>query len=166
MNIFFKKVKVCILNTVVAKLPSKIRVCVYRKLLSVSDIDIRKNVYFDSLDNISIGKCCFINDGVKFYFGLSSRSKIYIEDNVYIGMNTSLICVSHKLATSDKRAGENIYGTICIEKGVWIGANVTVLPNVKIGKGCVIAAGAVVTVNCEENGLYAGIPAKRIKNLY
>lgn len=39
------------------------------------------------------------------------------------------------------------------------------LPGVNIGKGCVIAAGSVVIENCEDNWLYAGIPAKKIKFL-
>lgn len=45
--------------------------------------------------------------------------------------------------------------------GVWIGANVTVLPEVTIGNGCVIAAGSVVTSDCEDNCLYAGNPARK-----
>ena len=44
----------------------------------------------------------------------------------------------------EKRAGMT-FQPIHIEKNVWIGANVTVLPGVTIGKGSIIAAGAVVT---------------------
>ncbi|MCR4913326.1 MAG: acyltransferase [Lactobacillus sp.] len=52
-----------------------------------------------------------------------------------------------------------------IDDGCWIGANVTILPGVHIGKGCVIGAGAVVNKDCEPNGVYVGVPAKRIKDL-
>jgi maltose O-acetyltransferase len=48
---------------------------------------------------------------------------------------------------------------------VWMGARVTVLPGVTVGDGCVIAAGAVVTKDCEPGGVYAGLPARRIRSV-
>lgn len=39
------------------------------------------------------------------------------------------------------------------------------LPGVTVGKGCVVAAGAVVAADCAPNGLYGGVPARRIKDL-
>ena len=50
-------------------------------------------------------------------------------------------------------------------KGTWIGANAIVLPGVRIGEGCVIAAGSVVVNDCEDNSLYAGVPARFIRKL-
>ena len=50
----------------------------------------------------------------------------------------------------EKRAGMT-FQPIHIEKNVWIGANVTVLPGVTIGKGSIIAAGAVVTKDVPAN---------------
>ena len=52
-----------------------------------------------------------------------------------------------------------------IDDGCQIGANVTILPGVHIGKEYVIGAGAVVNKDCEPNGVYVGVPAKRIKDL-
>jgi maltose O-acetyltransferase len=40
-----------------------------------------------------------------------------------------------------------------------------VLPGVTIGAGCAVAAGAVVTADCEPDGLYAGVPARRVRDL-
>lgn len=45
---------------------------------------------------------------------------------------------------------------------VWISSRVTVLPKTKIYEGAVVAAGAVVTKNCEAYTIYGGIPAKKI----
>ena len=42
---------------------------------------------------------------------------------------------------------------------VWVGARALILPGVEIGDDVVIAAGAVVTKDCLEPGLYAGVPA-------
>ena len=46
---------------------------------------------------------------------------------------------------------------------MWIGARVTILPGVKIKKGCIIGAGAVVTKSFEEYSVIGGNPAKLIK---
>jgi acetyltransferase-like isoleucine patch superfamily enzyme len=48
---------------------------------------------------------------------------------------------------------------------VWIGANAIILCGVTVGEGCIIASGSVVTKDCYPNGMYAGVPAKRIKDL-
>ena len=66
-------------------------------------------------------------------------------------MNVSFICVSHQIGNLSKRAGQNVYESINVEDGVWIGANSTILPGVKLGKGSIVAAGAVVTRNVEAN---------------
>ncbi|MDX1719336.1 MAG: CatB-related O-acetyltransferase [Salegentibacter mishustinae] len=54
-------------------------------------------------------------------------------------------------------------GPIIIEDDVWIGYGVTVLSGIKIGKGAIVAAGAVVTSSLEPYGIYGGVPAKLIK---
>ena len=53
-------------------------------------------------------------------------------------------------------------GCIEVMDNVFIGYNVTILPNVKIGQNCIIGAGSTVTKDLEPNGVYAGTPAKRI----
>ena len=50
-----------------------------------------------------------------------------------------------------------------IGNDVWIGANVVILPGVKVGDGAVLAAGAVVTKNVEPYAIVGGVPAKVIK---
>ncbi|NBH14511.1 antibiotic acetyltransferase [Lachnospiraceae bacterium] len=53
-----------------------------------------------------------------------------------------------------------------IGNDVWIGANVILLPGVKIGDGAVIAAGAVVTKDVEPYAIAGGVPAKLIKHRF
>jgi maltose O-acetyltransferase len=72
---------------------------------------------------------------------------------------------NHQLSNSIQRAGENVDEPIRVGSGTWIGAGTTILGNVVVASGCVIAAGSVVTKDTEENGLYAGVPARRIKDL-
>ena len=52
---------------------------------------------------------------------------------------------------------------VIIEDDVWTGANVTILKGVTIGRGSVIAAGAVVTKSFPPYSIIGGVPAKLIK---
>ena len=65
----------------------------------------------------------------------------------------------------DKRWGTNTCNSVIIEYGVWIGAKVTILPGVVIHRGGIVAAGAVVVDSTEPDALYAGIPARKLKDL-
>lgn len=121
---------------------------------------IKSKVYFSD-PKISIGRGTFINNFCKFYGGES----IIIGENIYIAMNCLFTANSHRIGGPSLRAGESFRKPITVGNGCWIGANTTILPGVTIGNGCVIAAGAVVTKDCDPNGLYVGVPAKRIKEL-
>ena len=54
---------------------------------------------------------------------------------------------------------------IVVEDEVWIGADVTILPGVHIGRCAVIGAGSVVTGNVEAYHIYAGVPARKIRDI-
>ncbi|MDE6864117.1 MAG: hypothetical protein K2J41_07020 [Eubacterium sp.] len=60
---------------------------------------------------------------------------------------------------------KNISCSYCYKKGCWICIDSTILPGVTVEDGCVIAAGSIVTKSTYPNGLYAGAPAQRIKDL-
>lgn len=53
-------------------------------------------------------------------------------------------------------------GKVIIEDRAWISSRTVLLPSVHIGEGAVIAAGAVVTKDCEAFGVYGGVPARKI----
>ena len=52
---------------------------------------------------------------------------------------------------------------VIIEDDVWAGANVTILKGVTIGRGSILAAGAVVTKSCPPYSIIGGVPAKILK---
>lgn len=116
--------------------------------------------YFADI-NVEIGNDSFINS--ECYF--DRIAPIKIGDNCGIGMRTVFCTGTHEIGESHRRAGKTSYLPITVEDGCWIGANVTIFPDVTIGAGCVIAAGAVVTKNTEPNCLYGGVPAKKIREL-
>ncbi|MGP6193725.1 DapH/DapD/GlmU-related protein [Priestia megaterium] len=75
-----------------------------------------------------------------------------------VGKHISEVTDNEKLVEHD--------ADVVIKDGVWIGANVTILKGVTVGEGCVIAAGSVVTKNTSPYGIYAGAPAKKIKDRF
>lgn len=111
---------------------------------------------------IQIGSEVFINVGF-FYDG---DDDVVIENNVRIGQFVRLITGSHEIGPSTQRClVESSAKPICIEAGCWIGSSVTILPGVTIRRGCVIAAGSIVTKCTEPDSLYAGTPARFVKKL-
>ena len=56
-------------------------------------------------------------------------------------------------------------GNVVIEKNVWLGDNVVVLPGVTIGEGCIVGASAVVTKSLPPYSVCVGNPAKVIKSI-
>ena len=52
---------------------------------------------------------------------------------------------------------------VSIGERTWIGAGTTVINNISIADSCVIGAGSTVIKDIEEKGVYAGVPARRIK---
>lgn len=90
---------------------------------------------------------------------------ITIGKNCNIAMNVTFLNSTHEIGSSEKRAGKYVPMPIIVGDGCWIGANSLIMPNVVIGNGVIIAAGSVVTKDCESNCLYGGVPAKIIKKL-
>ena len=90
---------------------------------------------------------------------------IEVGERCSFGMRVTLVTSTHALGTASQRAGDLTAKPIRIGSGTWIGATATILPGVTIGDGCVIAAGAVVTRDCEAGWLYGGVPAVKIKHL-
>ena len=109
--------------------------------------------------NITVGAMTFVNKGV------------FIDDHVrmgqwvQVGHRVTIISTSHHIEGQDHRGGAVYTSAVTIDDGTGLGANVTVLPGVHIGAGCVVGAGAVVIQDCAPNGLYVGVPARRVKDL-
>lgn len=91
-----------------------------------------------------------------------SRKQIYIGKRVTIGPN---VCIyDHDHDSKNESLGDHfISKCICIDDDVWIGANAVILKGVHIGKGAVIAAGAVVVSDVPAATIAKGVPAKIAK---
>jgi maltose O-acetyltransferase len=136
---------------------------IYRRLglgISHHAHDIGAGCYFHSSE-ISIGDRTFINDFCYF----ENIAPIRIGNDVAIGMQTAIVTSTHELGSGSSRGGQWAVLPVTIQDGCWIGARALILPGVTVGAGTVIAAGAVVTSDCEPSHVYGGVPARAVRKL-
>jgi acetyltransferase-like isoleucine patch superfamily enzyme len=108
---------------------------------------------------ILIGNCVFLGTGVEF----NIRKGISIGDHSLIASGCRFIDHDHGFAANTlvhKQKGEE--KKIIIQDDVWLGCNVVILKGVEIGKGAIVAAGAVVTKSIPADEIWGGVPAKKI----
>ena len=91
--------------------------------------------------------------------------RIIIGNDVMIGPYTVMRAANHRLDDIEKSMIKqgHVPGKITIKDDVWLGAHVTILPNVTIGESTVIGAGSVVTSDIPPFSIAVGAPAKVIK---
>lgn len=106
--------------------------------------------------NITIGTNCSFGHYNKFW----AFAPIKIGDFVQTAIGLTLISGSHQTSSYVSLVSDK---AIIIEGENWIGANVTIIGGVKIGRGAIIAAGAVVTSDIPPYTIAGGVPAKVIK---
>lgn len=113
------------------------------------------NCKFDCAGGFIMGDNCVINANCR----LDSRGILEIGNNVSVSEDVFFLTADHNedflgvLGRSKK---------IVVEDYVWIGTRAMVLPGVRIEKGAVIGAGAIVTRDVKYLDIVAGIPAKKI----
>ena len=131
--------------------------------------------FFYRLAGIKIGSGSTIHTGARFYnpvnieigrdtiIGekavLDGRDKLIIGSHVDIATEVMIYNSEHDIESDDFHAIEK---PVHIHDYVFIGPRAIILPGVTIGKGAVVAAGAVVTKNVEPFHIVAGIPAVSI----
>jgi acetyltransferase-like isoleucine patch superfamily enzyme len=108
-----------------------------------------------------IGRDTLITGGLHADLGAPLR----IGNGVRIGHDVSFLTINHALGATWFRAGTSKFAEVVIEDGCWIASRATILPGVVVGRGCIVAAGAVVTRSVPPNTLVAGVPARAIREL-
>lgn len=115
--------------------------------------------------HISIGNNCCIREGAH----ITAINNIEIGNNLLTGTNILISDNSHGISQRESldippyKRELFSKGKIVIEDNVWIGNNVCILGNVRIGKGAIIGANAVVTHDVPPYSIAVGIPAHSIK---
>ena len=147
---------------------SKRRALFYR----LAGIDIAKGIFVNGqllvaaehAENLVIGAGTYLNGGSHFCCP-SGGAKIRIGQRCALGPACRLETVNHGLVWELGIGRGTITKGIVLEDEVWLGAGVTVLQGVRIGKGSVVAAGAVVTKDVPAGVVAGGIPAKVIRQI-
>ncbi|KAJ5784454.1 Maltose/galactoside acetyltransferase [Penicillium pulvis] len=113
--------------------------------------------------NFKVGAGTFLN----FNLLVLDTCLITIGERVLFGPNVSLYGAIHPLDPAIRQGmkGPEAGKEIHIEDDVWIGGSVMVLAGVRIGKGCTIGAGSVVTRDVPPFHFAAGNPARVIKRI-
>jgi acetyltransferase-like isoleucine patch superfamily enzyme len=105
--------------------------------------------------NIVIGKDTIIGEGVV----LDGRDKLHIGDHVDFATDVMVYNSQHDVHDPEFKA---VSQHVIVEDYVFVGPRAIILPGVKLGKGSVVAAGAVVTNDVEPFAIVGGVPAKVI----
>lgn len=121
---------------------------------------------FKGLWNLSIGDNTSIPKGSTFY---CTEAPLTIGKKVVFGPKPTIITGDHRIDVIGSFIVDNTEkllendAPVVIENDVWTGANVVILKGVTIGRGSVLAAGAVVTKSCPPYSIVGGVPAKVLK---
>ena len=127
-------------------------------ILGVNNIQMENNV------SVGVGATIF-----------TTRAKLIIKQHFVSGPGLTIVTGDHmpvigrfldSVSDADKDEldiNHEYDQNVVIEEDVWCGANVTILKGMTIGRGSIIAAGAVVTKNIPRYSLVGGVPAKVIK---
>lgn len=143
------------------------------KLLGASikkNVNINANLFLHMETVESSFSNLIINDDV--YIGpnvfIDLSGKVIIENNVTISMNCCILTHQDPGELKDRPMSKYYLKKISdvkIEDSAYIGANVVILPGIRIRKMSVVGAGAVVTKDIPDYTVVAGVPAKSIKKL-
>lgn len=119
---------------------------------------IGKGAFIDM--DVTIGDDCKLQNYACVYHGVS------LGRGVFVGPHAVFTNDVYPRATNPEfgllRDGDWDVGTTVVGDGASIGANATILPNVRIGKWATIGAGAIVTSDVGDYELVVGSPARRI----
>src|SRR5690554_8173775 len=113
--------------------------------------------------NLFLGDQAEINSGCF----LLAKESITIGENSTLAYQTTILTSANPNGPHNKlmKLYPKMNAPVTIGDNSWIGARALILPGVKIGNFCVVAAGSVVTKDVPDYSVVGGVPAKVIKML-
>jgi len=120
--------------------------------------ELGRNVTLLNTHRLEIGDFVYIAQGT----WLNCLGELTIEDEVIIAPYVVISTLQHVFKDRSVRFGGSVAGPVVIGRGTWLAAHVAVKCGVRIGKGNIIAANAVVTKDTADYAIMSGVPAKAI----
>jgi acetyltransferase-like isoleucine patch superfamily enzyme len=121
------------------------------------------NLYRRGLAGLEIADECFVGDEclLDLAEGIRLERQVTLAERVLVLTHMNVGYADHPL----QRHFPPIAKPVVIEQGAFLGANVTLLPGVRIGARSFVAAGAVVTSDVPAETLVAGVPARVLRSI-
>jgi len=110
--------------------------------------------------NVYIGEDLIISEILE-----DRHPHIIIGDRVAIAQRVTIVTASNPNYSHLSKFFEGIQGRVEIQDDAWVGAGAIILPNVTIGRGAIVAAGAVVAESVSEYTVVGGVPARIIRKI-
>ncbi|WP_319204576.1 DapH/DapD/GlmU-related protein [uncultured Ilyobacter sp.] len=118
-------------------------------------------------NDVSVGTLSCIEHHIKIEDEVRIHSQVFIPEFTVIKKNAWIgpsVVVTNAKYPRSKNVKDNLIGAY-IEENVKIGANVTTLPGIKIGKNALIGSGTLVSKDVNENDVVVGNPCKKIQDI-
>lgn len=112
-----------------------------------------------------IGEQVYIGEDLIIVDELDDRGRVRIGNRVAIAERVTLVISSSANFSKIRPFIKDIHGHIEIDDDAWLGTGAIIFPNVRIGTGAVVGAGAVVTKDVPDFTVVGGVPAKEIKKI-
>lgn len=110
---------------------------------------------------LKVGKNCWIGKNLL----INGNGTVCIGDNCDLGPEITFQTGGHKIGEPSRRAGGGLRFSQTVGDGCWIGGRATIINNVVIGEGSVVAGCACVVKDIQPNTIVGGVPARKIREL-
>lgn len=146
-------------NTTINKIPNN---CLRKMFLRMMGAKLSSNcIIFRRCElikplGLKVGK----NSSIGWFSLVDARGGITIGNNVTVASYVKMVTAKHDI--EDPMFSASVH-PIIIEDYAWICTGSTILGGVTVGKGAVVAAGAVVTKDVPPMTVVAGVPAREVK---
>ena len=112
-----------------------------------------------------IGKDVYIGEDLIICDELDDRGNVIIGDRVSIAERVTLVTSSNPNLSRIAAVAPIQRGPVIIHNDAWLGTGVIVLPDITIGEGALVGAASLVTKDVPPYTIFAGVPAKTIREL-
>ncbi|MCB7135441.1 acyltransferase [Cellulosimicrobium marinum] len=152
---------VALANVPLLRRATRLRVLRRAGVTFEGDADVATGFFVSHDGPLTIGDGTWINHHVY----VDTAAEVRIGAGVGIADHVRILTATHDVGPRASRGGPWVTAPVTIGDGCWVGSGVTILPGVTVAPGCVLGAGAVVTADTEPDGLYVGVPARRVRDL-